>query len=164
MNLLCVVLSVGNTVYYEVQLESVTDAKYPKCCFTVTGTQSGRLAIVQVFGAYSGKVTHSLNRSNRFDTGYAILHALLCEATPTSLSLPLPRLWTLLITVACQHKGQERIKVVKLLQELVNRQTTLAAESADSGSKGPKLELSALKPLWQLYTTLVKEYGEHLAG
>lgn len=100
----------------------------------------------------------SLNWSNRFETGYTILNAILCEATPTSLSLPLPRLWTLLITVACQHKGAERIKVIRLLQEIVNRQI-VAAESADSAAT-PKLELSALKPLWQLYTTLVKEYGK----
>ena len=89
---------------------------------------------------------------------------MLCEATPTSLSLPLPRLWTLLITVACQRKGAERIKVIRLLQEIVNRQvaTAAAAESADSSSSlaTPKLELSALKPLWQLYTTLVKDYGK----
>jgi hypothetical protein len=84
---------------------------------------------------------------------------VLCEATPTSFSLPLSRLWTLLITVACQHKGAERIKVIRLLQEIVNRQVAAAtAESADSLAT-PKLELSALKPLWQLYTTLVKDYG-----
>ena len=83
---------------------------------------------------------------------------MLCEAMPISLSLPLPHLWTLLITVACQHKGAERIKVVRLLQEIVNRQMA-AAESADSAAVS-KLELSALKPLWQLYTTLVKEYGK----
>lgn len=106
--------------------------------------------------------THNLNNQfSRFETGYTILHAILCEDTPVSLSLPLSRLWILLITVACQHKGQERIKVIKLLQELVNRQLA-AAESADPGSTGPKLELSALKPLWQLYTTLVKDYGEQL--
>lgn len=88
---------------------------------------------------------------------------MLCEATPSSLSLPLSRLWTLLITVACQHKGAERIKVIRLLQEIVNRQVGMAAaaESADSSSSAtPKLELSALKPLWQLYTTLVKDYGK----
>ena len=87
---------------------------------------------------------------------------MLCEEVASiSLTLPLARLWTHLIMVACQHKGQERIKVVKLLQELVNRQL-VAAESADLGAAGQRLELSALKPLWQLYTTLVKEYGECL--
>ena len=45
----------------------------------------------------------------------------------------------------------------------MNRQVGMAAaaESADSSSSAtPKLELSALKPLWQLYTTLVKDYGK----
>ena len=50
-----------------------------------------------------------------------------------------------------------------LLQELVNRQL-VAAESAESESTGPRLELSALKPLWQLYTILVKDYGEWLVA
>ena len=163
---------VGNTVHYKVELETVSEAKYPKCSFTISGTQPGRLVgyFWQQITINSSKCSYLVIASwrspywfHRFETGYAVLNAVLSEATPISISLPLPRLWTLLITVACQHKGAERIKVVRLLQEIVNRQVA-AAESADLQSGAPskmaKLELSALKPLWQLYTTLVKEYGK----
>ena len=37
------------------------------------------------------------------------------------------------------------------------------SEGADEKWKA-KLKLSALKPLWQLYTTVIKEFGEGLAG
>ena len=66
--------------------------------------------------------------------------------------LPLKQLWPLLIGVACQHTGKERLKVVGLLMEIINLQSK-------EGDEKKRLELSALKPLWQLYTTITKEYG-----
>ena len=35
-------LFTGDTVYFEVDLDSVSEAKYPRYSFTVTGTQEGR--------------------------------------------------------------------------------------------------------------------------
>ncbi len=99
----------------------------------------------------------------RFDTGHSILEQLLCRDSapiPTP-SLPLSRLWPLLIAVACKYTGAQRLKVVKLLMRLVGLQSSGKSEGGDTVvvSKD-RLELSALKPLWQLYTTLIKTYGE----
>lgn len=71
--------------------------------------------------------------------------------------LPVEQLWRQLIAVACQHTGHERLKVIGLLMELINMQGT-GKEGEEERRK--KMELSALKPLWQLYTTVIKEYGE----
>ena len=72
--------------------------------------------------------------------------------------LPLIKLWPLLITVACQHTGKERLKVVTLLMEVINLQSKDGGRGVDNRKN--RLELSALKPLWQLYTTIIKDYGE----
>ena len=70
--------------------------------------------------------------------------------------LPVEQLWPLLISVACQHTGRQRLKVIGLLMEIINLQ------SVDGGEEKmkKKMQLSALKPLWQLYTTIIKEYGK----
>ena len=73
--------------------------------------------------------------------------------------LPVEQLWPLLIAVSCQHTGQERLKVIGLLMDIV----CLMSEGADEKWKA-KLKLSALKPLWQLYTTVIKEFGEGLGS
>jgi len=119
----------GNTVHYKVTLEPVAEAKPFVCTVTVTGTQKGR-----------------------FDTGYSILQELLCDQRQR---LPLGQLWSGLITVACQHTGEERLKVTKLLMMMLETQTKSHAQPA-----GDRLDLTALKPLWQLYTTLMKQYGQ----
>ncbi len=67
--------------------------------------------------------------------------------------LPLRELWPHLICVACQYNGRERMKVVSLLMEMVNLQNKEV-------KKEKRLELSALKPLWQLYVNITKNYGE----
>ena len=71
--------------------------------------------------------------------------------------LPVEQLWPLLIAVSCQHTGQERLKIIGLLMDIV----CLMSERADEKWKA-KLKLSALKPLWQLCTTVIKEFGEGL--
>ena len=35
----------GDTLHYKVELEGVSEAKYPRYCFIVTGTQDGRYAV-----------------------------------------------------------------------------------------------------------------------
>ena len=56
----------------------------------------------------------------RFDTGYSILEELLCDERQR---LPLGQLWSCLITVACQHTGEERLRVTKLLMRMLEMQT-----------------------------------------
>lgn len=77
-------------------------------------------------------------------------------------SLPLSRLWPILIGVACKYTGPNRLKVVKLLVRLVGLQTSEHAGTEDSDTtvvSKDRLDLTALKPLWQLYTTLNSTYG-----
>ncbi|XP_064406559.1 zinc finger ZZ-type and EF-hand domain-containing protein 1-like isoform X2 [Halichondria panicea] len=133
----------GDTLYYEVDMVGPSN-KNTTCTFTVNGTQMGR-----------------------FDTGHSILEQLLCRdsAPIPAPSLPLSRLWPLLIVVACKYTGAQRLKVVKLLMRLVGLQSSGRSEGGDTVvvSKD-RLELSALKPLWQLYTTLIKTYEEKTKG
>ena len=68
--------------------------------------------------------------------------------------LPVEQLWPLLIAVSCQHTGQERLKVIGLLMDIV----CLMSEGADEKWKA-KLKLSALKPLWQLHTRQVRGWA-----
>jgi len=130
----------------------VAEAKPFVCTVTVTGTQKGR-----------------------FDTGYSILQELLCDQRQR---LPLGQLWSGLITVACQHIGEERLKVTKLLMMMLETQTKRCVMGlcclfgtdeiqsvclplhSHAQPAGDRLDLTALKPLWQLYTTLMKQYGQ----
>ena len=98
----------------------------------------------------------SSSHTHRFETGYHILRVLMDRKKLFLDWLPVDRLWSLLIAVACQHTGSERLQVITLLMEIVN---LLSMEDVKEKWK-KKVELSALKPLWQLYTTLVKECGE----
>lgn len=74
--------------------------------------------------------------------------------------LPVEQLWPLLIGVACQHTGQERLKVIGLLMELINFQ----CREGEGERWKKKMQLSDLKPLWQLYTTVIKEFGKENGG
>ena len=94
---------------------------------------------------------------HRFDTGFLILSLLMDRKEELVNWLPVEQLWPLLIAVSCQHTGQERLKVIGLLMDIV----CLMSEGADEKWKA-KLKLSTLKPLWQLYTTVIKEFGEGL--
>ena len=93
----------------------------------------------------------------RFDTGFLILSLMMDKKEQFASWLPVEQLWPLLIGVACQHTGQERLKVIGLLMELINFQSSKEGEG-DGWKK--KMQLSALKPLWQLYTTIIKDYGK----
>ena len=94
----------------------------------------------------------------RFDTGFLILSLMMDKKEQFASWLPVEQLWPLLIGVACQHTGQERLKVIGLLMELINFQSSKEGEG-DGWKK--KMQLSALKPLWQLYTTIIKDYGKY---
>jgi hypothetical protein len=120
----------GNTVHYRVKLKASSEANRTCCSFTVTGTQMGR-----------------------FTTGLKFLKQLLTVAESEerkASTIPLSKIWPNLIVVACHYTGQERLMIVCLLLRLL----AIMRECPSL----EKLDLSALKPLWQLYTTLVKEY------
>ena len=106
---------------------------------------------------------------NRFDTGYSILRTLLCEeqaiCNQIYSQLPLSGLWSSLICLACQVTGKERLKILSLLMRLVHLFKTPASQSTDYSAMVTGLErlnLSALNPLWQLYTKLIKDYGQQI--
>lgn len=94
----------------------------------------------------------------RFDTSYSLLRILLNGAstsespTTTLLSLPLVQLWPKLIAAACELTGEQRLKVVGLLLQFLHL--------SSNGSTERRLDLTLLKPLWTLYTTMTKQEGK----
>ncbi|CAI8006132.1 Zinc finger ZZ-type and EF-hand domain-containing protein 1 [Geodia barretti] len=120
----------GNTVHYQVKLKASNEANKTSCSFTVTGTQMGR-----------------------FTAGLKFLKQLLTVAESgerKASTIPISKIWPNLIVVACHYTGQERLMIVCLLLRLLAVMRECPSQE--------RLDLSALKPLWQLYTTLVKEY------
>lgn len=110
----------------------------------------------------------------RFETSYSLLHILLGTptATPTSgdspTLLPIIKLWPNLIAAACELTGEQRIKVIGILLQLLlwnssaqkqERSEVLGGATVVSGSV-QKLDLAMLKPLWSLYTAMTKDYGK----
>lgn len=95
---------------------------------------------------------------DRFTTGLRFLEQLLTKLesedgkTMTS-SISFCHIWPNLVAVACHYSGQDRLQVVCLLLRLL-------VVMKNCHFEGEKPDLSALKPLWQLYTTLGKEYGK----
>ena len=74
--------------------------------------------------------------------------------------LPIQQMWPLLVGVACQHTGHQRMQVLELLLHIVQ----LYSKEGVLREKKGKVELSVLKPLWQLYTNTLREFGEGLRG
>jgi len=64
-------------------------------------------------------------------------------------------MWPLLVGVACQHVGRPRLQVLELLLHIVQ----LYGKDRPLRDRG-RVELSALKPLWQLFTNTMRTYGE----
>ncbi|XP_014663078.1 PREDICTED: zinc finger ZZ-type and EF-hand domain-containing protein 1-like [Priapulus caudatus] len=58
-------------------------------------------------------------RMGRFDTGYMIMNSLLCHE-PTLNTLPMERIWSYLVHVACKQTGQQRLKTIELLLRVLN--------------------------------------------
>ena len=61
--------------------------------------------------------------------------------------------------------GKQRLKILGLLVRLVQLCKTPAPQSTDATTMVSGLErlnLSALKPLWQLYTKLIEDYGQQI--
>lgn len=106
----------------------------------------------------------------RFETSYSLLHILLGPPTDTPTSealLPVIKLWPNLIAAACELTGEQRIKVVGILLQLLQWSSSAnklqsvegGASAAGGSSSVQKLDLAMLKPLWSLYSAMSKEYG-----
>ena len=67
----------------------------------------------------TGTPSLSLFSFHRFDTGFLILSLLMDRKEELVNWLPVEQLWPLLIAVSCQHTGQERLKVIGLLMDIV---------------------------------------------
>ncbi|EDO48016.1 predicted protein, partial [Nematostella vectensis] len=79
----------------------------------------------------------------RFKTGFSVLNALLSLDNNIARFLPLQKLWSLLVSVACCQTGQQRLMATGLLLRLL-----LVVSGPD---------LSLLKPLWALYTKMLEK-------
>ncbi|KAI8488213.1 Zinc finger ZZ-type and EF-hand domain-containing protein 1 [Branchiostoma belcheri] len=116
----------GDTLYYK--FEGDSSSKLWGFKFTVTGGRSGR-----------------------FNTGYVILNTLLSKST-VFCHLPIKLLWEWLVQVACRQTSQQRLKVVELLLRIL---TACSLRSYGNAPPDQDIDLSLLKPLWKLYTTIL---------
>ena len=103
----------------------------------------------------------------RFNTSYSLLRILLGDpsdlttsGTPPISSLPVITLWPKLIAAACELTGDQRLKVVGLLLQLLHLNSSRMEGEATATSSSPRLDLTLLKPLWSLYTSMTKTEGE----
>ncbi|CAH1233496.1 ZZEF1 [Branchiostoma lanceolatum] len=115
----------GDTLYYKFEGDSSSNLWGFR--FTVTGGRSGR-----------------------FNTGYVILNTLLSKSTVFS-HLPIKLLWEWLVQVACRQTSQQRLKVVELLLRIL---TACSLRSYGNAPPNQDIDLSLLKPLWKLYSTM----------
>ncbi|XP_078346247.1 zinc finger ZZ-type and EF-hand domain-containing protein 1-like isoform X2 [Oculina patagonica] len=128
----------GDTLYYIFKSDSSTNDWGWK--FVVTGGQLGR-----------------------FKTGFTVLNAMLSLDNQVARSLPLKKLWVWLVSVACCQTGQQRLMATGLLLRLL---LVVSGQAMDrDGSCSAPMEtsdrpdLSLLKPLWSLYTSMLEKEG-----
>ena len=100
----------------------------------------------------------------RFDTSYSLLRILLEDQSKKTITsptwLPIVKLWPSLIAAACDLTGEERIKLIGLLLQVLCLNSKIGSTNGASVAAGvQKLDLTLLKPLWSLYTAMSKEYG-----
>lgn len=128
----------GDTLYYIFTSDSSTNDWGWK--FVVTGGQLGR-----------------------FKTGFTILNAMLSLDNKVARSLPLKKLWVWLVSVACCQTGQQRLMATGLLLRLLLVVSGQATDSDGSCSapmeEDKRPDLSLLKPLWSLYTSMLEKEG-----
>uniref|UniRef100_A0A7M4EG06 Zinc finger ZZ-type and EF-hand domain containing 1 n=1 Tax=Crocodylus porosus TaxID=8502 RepID=A0A7M4EG06_CROPO len=77
----------------------------------------------------------------RFQTGFEILKQMLSEERAVP-HLPLAKIWKWQVGVACRQTGHQRLKAIHLLLKIVQC------------SNQRDCDLTLLKPLWQLFTTM----------
>ena len=158
----------GNVVHYKVVLDKSDQKKV--WSMRISGLQKGRYGNI----LWVWSVINYLIMLIRFETSYSLLHILLgsSKATPTIEAspsiLPIIKLWPNLIAAACELTGEQRIKVIGILVQLLlwNSSTqkqegtgTVEVGGASATGTVQRLDLALLKPLWSLYTTMSKDYG-----
>lgn len=161
----------GNVVHYKVVLDEMekSDEKKKAWSMRVSGVQKGRFVCWVIF---SGCGYYFTCYCYRFETSYSLLHILLGRptATPTSGSpptfLPIVKLWPNLIAAACELTGDQRIKVIGIILQLLlwnssahKQDRSEAVGGASASASVQRLDLAMLKPLWSLYTAMSKDYG-----
>ncbi|XP_048575305.1 zinc finger ZZ-type and EF-hand domain-containing protein 1 isoform X2 [Nematostella vectensis] len=97
----------------------------------------------------------------RFKTGFSVLNALLSLDNNIARFLPLQKLWSLLVSVACCQTGQQRLMATGLLLRLLLVVSGQAVDSdgvrAEALDAPERPDLSLLKPLWALYTKMLEK-------
>ncbi|KAL8625230.1 hypothetical protein ACOMHN_029988 [Nucella lapillus] len=127
--------------------------------------------------------------SDSFETGHTILESIL--ASPMALSLQLGEIWRSLACVACKQSSTQRLMAIQLLLSIImtqlnNPPTARAAKgtSTDSSTDSsadrhhlslpppmdptppprPVMDLSLLRPLWNLYAKMTAKEEEQCSG
>ncbi|XP_059146557.1 zinc finger ZZ-type and EF-hand domain-containing protein 1-like isoform X2 [Physella acuta] len=101
------------------------------------------------------KFTVTPGTRDSFETGHAILNAVLSSSV--AKSLPLGQLWSSLVYVACKQPGVQRLKAISLMLKIVSLQgKAVCGESKPA----PDIDLALLKPLWELYKTMTRDDKE----
>ncbi|XP_061181596.1 zinc finger ZZ-type and EF-hand domain-containing protein 1-like [Saccostrea echinata] len=95
------------------------------------------------------KFTVTAGTRDSFQTGYVILSNVL--STDLALNLHISELWLILVYVATKQTGEQRLKAIQLLLKILETQNRCPRVGK------LKLDLSCLKPLWQLYDSSSKE-------
>ncbi|XP_076459760.1 zinc finger ZZ-type and EF-hand domain-containing protein 1-like isoform X2 [Babylonia areolata] len=120
--------------------------------------------------------------SDSFETGHTILESIL--ASPMALSLKLGEIWRSLAYVACKQTSTQRLMAIQLLLSIImtqlrNPPTTKAKSSSSSEAATasrhplslpppldptppprPVIDLSLLRPLWNLYVKVTGKEEE----
>ncbi|XP_060768529.1 zinc finger ZZ-type and EF-hand domain-containing protein 1 isoform X2 [Neoarius graeffei] len=87
------------------------------------------------------KFTVTGGHRGRFQTGFEILKQMLFDDQALA-HLPLADIWEWQVGVACRQTGSQRLKAIHLLLRILQRPTQWGCD------------LTLLKPLWQLFTTM----------
>ncbi|KAL3875978.1 hypothetical protein ACJMK2_033871 [Sinanodonta woodiana] len=98
------------------------------------------------------KFTVTAGTRDSFETGYCILNNVL--SSHLAMSLPLTELWTSLVYVATKQTSTQRFKTIQLLLKIIQTQHRNGPE------KGLAINLSQLKPLWQMYNSMTKQESD----
>ncbi|KAK7112606.1 zinc finger ZZ-type and EF-hand domain-containing protein 1-like isoform X2 [Littorina saxatilis] len=119
--------------------------------------------------------------SDSFETGHTILESIL--AAPMALSLPLSDMWRSLAYVACKQTSTQRLKAIQLLLRIIKTQHECLPRSKAKASSSsstdaplhpfslpppldpsppprPSIDLSLLRPLWNLYSKMTAKDDE----
>ncbi|XP_052765956.1 zinc finger ZZ-type and EF-hand domain-containing protein 1-like isoform X1 [Mya arenaria] len=98
------------------------------------------------------KFTITAGTRDSFETGYIILNSVL--SSNLASCLPLSELWGSLVYVCSKQTGTQRLKIIQLLLKILQTQHRVG------GQESLGIDLSVLRPLWQLYTSVARQDGD----